>query len=251
MCVLQGVLCKRLDKGEKDMKKQQTQTINKSRTILALLIPIIELALGTLVVPLIASTKGEKIIITVAIAVIGFIAALLLFGNVLKKDWPSFRRHIWRNLALAILGVVAAHLLLIFVRYLIGIIGGSGMNAVASNNEMLSIQSASLDLLGSLTALMAPFTEEIVFRHALFYQWKGRGILTGIMLIVSSIAFGLVHWNNFDGQIIRMIPYMCVGLFFALIYYFSKNIWQSIMTHFFFDIISFASALFIFVITLF
>lgn len=231
------------------MAKQQT--ISKGRTIAAVFIPIIMLVLGTFVVPLVASGQGAKIVFTVLIAALGFISALLLYGHVLKKDWPAFRRHLWRNLALAVVSVVAAHLLLRFVRYIIGVISGSSLAAAAGSLDLLSMQTAALGVLGSLTALMAPFTEEIVFRHALFYQWKGRGILTGIMLIVSSIVFGLVHWNNFDGQIIRMIPYMCVGLFFGLIYYFSKNIWQNIMTHFFFDIISFLSALFILVVTLF
>lgn len=231
------------------MEKQQT--ISKSKTVLALCIPVLELVLASLLMPLIASSKGEKIVFNVAIAFIGFAGSLVLFGNVLKKAWPSFRQHLWRNLALAILGVIAAHLLLMLVRNLLSFIAGASITAGAASYETLSMQTASLTLFGSLTSLMAPFSEEIIFRHVLFYQWKGRGILTGIMLFVSSISFGLVHWNNFDGQIIRMIPYMCVGLFFAVIYYFSKNIWQNIMTHFFFDIISFLSALLLFVFALF
>lgn len=230
------------------MEKQLT--INKKKTILAVSIPIIELALATFVMPLVVSNKSGKIIFTVSIAFLGFLVALLLFGDVLKNDWPAFRKHLWRNLGLAVLGVVAAHLLLFLIRRLIDMIAGSSLAVGTGVNDMMSIQAASLGLLGSLTALMAPFTEEIVFRHALFYQWRARGIFTWLMLLISSISFGLVHWNNFDGDVVRMIPYMCVGLFFGLVYYFSRNIWQNIMTHFFFDIISFLSALLIFVMEL-
>lgn len=225
-------------------------TINKQKTILAILIPIIELALVSYLMPLVVSSRNGKIIFSVLVAALGFIAALALFGDVLKKDWPAFRKHLWRNLGIALLSVVLTHLLLFGIRQLLGAVTGQELAAGTTSYEMMSMQAASLGLLGSATSLMAPFTEEIIFRHALFYQWKGRGIVTWLMLLVSSLLFGLVHWNNFDGDIISMIPYMCIGVFFALIYYFSKNIWQNIMTHFFFDSIAFLSALVVFVFEL-
>lgn len=117
----------------------------------------------------------------------------------------------------------------------------------AINTSVLSIQMASMGLVASLTTLMAPFTEEIIFRHALFFQWKNNKVLMWVMFFVSSIAFGLIHWNNFNGDVVQMIPYMVVGAWFALIYFWSKNIWQNIMTHFLFDFVQFASAIFVLV----
>lgn len=55
---------------------------------------------------------------------------------------------------------------------------------------------------------------------------------------------------NFDGNVIAMIPYMLVGAWYALIYFFSKNIWQNILTHFLFDVIQFLGALLVFVVAL-
>ncbi|MFV5770202.1 CPBP family intramembrane glutamic endopeptidase [Pediococcus acidilactici] len=62
------------------------------------------------------------------------------------------------------------------------------------------------------------------------------------MFILSSVLFGLIHWNNFNGDLLQMIPYMFVGAGFAVIYYKSQNIWQNIMTHFFFDFIQVLAA---------
>lgn len=70
------------------------------------------------------------------------------------------------------------------------------------------------------------------------------------MFFVSSIAFGLVHWNNFQGDIMQMIPYMFIGAFFATIYYFTRNIWQNIITHFMFNFLQFGAAIFLLIVAI-
>ncbi len=104
-------------------------------------------------------------------------------------------------------------------------------------------------VVANLTTLMAPFSEEIVFRHVLFYQFKKYKILFYIMFVLSSVAFGLIHWNNFNGNVYLMIPYMCIGLVLALIYWLGRNIWFNIFTHFFFDFGQFLAALLLFVMS--
>lgn len=223
----------------------EAQPINPVKTILALAIPPIELIVGTFVSQLF---KNQTLLITlnVLIFAIGLIVALFLYHDVLAKDWPRFRQHLWRNLLLAIVGVFVMYGLLSLTRMALK----PFVSAEAASPMLLSIQTAGLGVVASLTTLFAPFTEEIIFRHALFYQWRGRGFLTWLMFIVSSISFGLVHWFNFHGQVLQMIPYMVVGAAFALIYYFSKNIWQNIMTHFFFDFVQFAAAVLLFVVAI-
>ncbi|MDR3151145.1 MAG: CPBP family intramembrane metalloprotease [Candidatus Peribacteria bacterium] len=44
--------------------------------------------------------------------------------------------------------------------------------------------------------------------------------------------FGIVHLNNFGGSLLLTVPFMVTGVYFALIYYFTKNIWYSISIHF-------------------
>lgn len=214
--------------------------IAPAKTILAILIPILELVLGSLV----SKIQGTwaKILLTDLVFLIGMLVLLGLYGGVLKKDWPKFKAHIWRNLLLAILGMIVLYGVLAAVRN----IPGLNPKAATLSMDVLSLQvsqTSLITLVGSLTTLMAPFSEEIVFRHVLFYQWRGRKALTGILFCVSAIAFGLVHWQNFNGDIRAMVPYMAVGAVFNLIYLWSKNIWQSIATHFFFDFLSVLGAI--------
>ncbi|GEK29275.1 CPBP family intramembrane glutamic endopeptidase [Furfurilactobacillus siliginis] len=222
----------------------KAQPINPFKTIVAILIPLAELGLGTIAADLIHNQLAS-IIVNVIIFGAGLLLALYLYGDVLKADWPKFRAHIWRNLLLAIVGVFALYALLAATRLII-----KPSASAAAMPVLLSANPAAIGIIASLTSLFAPFTEEIIFRHVLFYQWRGRGWLTGVMFVVSAIAFGLVHWFNFNGDLLQTVPYMFTGVFFAAIYYFSKNIWQNIMTHFFFDFIQFLSAIFVFVMSL-
>lgn len=220
----------------------KAQPINPIKTIIAILIPLAELGLGSILADLIHNQLAS-IIINVIIFGSGLLLALYLYGDVLKADWPAFRAHIWRNLLFAVIGVFALYALLAATRLVI-------KPASAATPILLAANPAALGIIASLTTLFAPFTEEIIFRHVLFYQWRGRGWLTPVMFIVSAVLFGLVHWFNFNGQIMQTIPYMLTGALFAGIYYFSKNIWQNIMTHFLFDFIQFLAAIFVFVISL-
>ncbi|WP_163926585.1 CPBP family intramembrane glutamic endopeptidase [Pediococcus acidilactici] len=224
---------------EASLMNRQPLTINKNKLIIAILIPLLELIIGGTVANLIPSMLG-KILFTDLIFFIGFLVAILLYKDVLKRDWPRFKQHLWRNLLFAILGVVAAYLLLSVTRSGLKLF----LSASLSSETLLSfaVSAPALGFLGSLTALMAPLSEEIIFRHALFYQWKNRGLTTWLMFILSSVLFGLIHWNNFNGDLLQMIPYMFVGAGFAVIYYKSQNIWQNITTHFFFDFIQVLAA---------
>ena len=235
----------RLIKKRKVVKEKTI--INKKKLLIAVLIPILELTLGSLIIPHIPSEWG-KIIVNDLIFFIGFIIALNLYKEVLKEDWKKFKTHLFRNFIFAILAVFISYFLLSLVRAALKSFLSAG---ISSHFDVLSFSTAtaSLGLVASLTALMAPFTEELIFRHALFYQWKNRGIVTLLMFLVSSILFGLVHWNNFKGDISQMIPYMVVGAWFAVIYYKSKNIWQNIATHFLFDFIQVLGAILILIIS--
>lgn len=223
----------------------QRQPVSMVKTVIAVLIPLVELGLGALVAKA-TTNHWLRIILVDLIFFVGLCIAIYLYHDVLTDHWHRFRRHLGSGLLIGLGGVIAAYVLLAVVRQGLKAIGVASAGPVS----VMSIQSAGMALVASLTTLMAPFAEEIVFRHALFYQWRGRGILTWLMLVVSSVAFGLVHWNNFNGQLIQMIPYMCVGALFGLIYYFSRNIWQAILTHFLFDVIQVIAVIAMFILAI-
>ncbi|MDR0299981.1 MAG: CPBP family intramembrane metalloprotease [Streptococcaceae bacterium] len=213
------------------MDKTQMR-IDRKKLIIVALIPIVELFLGEVL------GKVPNLMIRLPLALLlfftGMLLAIYLYRDVLKKDWQIFKKRLWLKLLIALALMFATQFLLWLVRQ-----GMMSLNLIPKATESASLsfdlQTTMLSFLPTLLPLMAPFVEEIIFRHALFYQWKNRGALTWVMFGLSAILFGLVHWNNFQGNVMQMIPYMFSGAFFALIYYRSKNIWMNISTHFLFN----------------
>ncbi|MFC6255081.1 CPBP family intramembrane glutamic endopeptidase [Secundilactobacillus hailunensis] len=223
----------------------QRQPVPMIKTAVAIAIPLAELGLGATVVA-VTTNQWLRVVLVDLIFFAGLCTALYLYRDVLVSHWQRYKHHLGTGLLVGIGGVIAAYVLLTVIRQGLNLIGV----ASAGSASVMSIQTAGMALVASLTTLMAPFTEEIVFRHALFYQWRGRGAVTWLMLIISSVAFGLAHWNNFHGQLVQMIPYMCVGALFGLIYYFSRNIWQAVLTHFLFDMIQVIAVIAMFILAI-
>lgn len=229
------------------MESELNKQISPVKTIIAILIPIFELGLGSVVSE---QVSGQVMKATVAggFAVIAFLIAIYLFKDILKSEWHAYRKHIWRDLGLSLIGTILAFMLLAGARVLM-----SAMNLAAGTTlpDVLSIQSAATNLYATIPIILAPWTEELVFRHAIFYQFKAKGRLVFWgLFVVQAILFGLVHWFNFDGNMIEMIPYMLVGLLFGLIYAWSKNIWFNIFSHFFFNIMTPLAAALVLVLSL-
>lgn len=209
------------------------QIQNKKGWLTLLIIPI-ELLIGNFVIyPTISKYTVLSTIVTVLIFMLGFLIAMFLNREFLKEQWLNFKKKFWLKFILSIGLVVVAQMILTFSRSLIGLNKGE-------NSESLSLWISLLpSLWAMIPTLLAPFVEELVFRHYLFMRFKnGNRIIFWGLWLVQSVLFGLVHWSNFNGNIIQMVPYMVIGAFFGLIYYFSKNIWQNILTHFMFNSIA-------------
>jgi Predicted protease of the Abi (CAAX) family len=235
-----------------DFSSHATATVAVSpiKSLVAVALILAELGLGQVLVQP-GQTQLVKVSIAVGLAFVAFLVVVWMFRDVLGSNWRRYREHIVRNIALDVVLMIAVYAVLALVRIgMKAVMGvkrrGRGCRCV----ELPSSDDGGIGLFGSLTVLMAPFTEELVFRHVLFYQWRGHRIVTFLMFFVSSIAFGLVHWNNFNGDVTQMVPYMVIGGFFALIYYFSRNIWQNIITHFLFDFVQFAAALVLLIVAI-
>ncbi|WP_180946893.1 CPBP family intramembrane glutamic endopeptidase [Peptostreptococcus faecalis] len=202
---------------------------NYIKTFITLIIIPLQLLLGELIVkiPSINSDMNMRGVLTLSIAFIGFLIVVLLNKNLLKRDFKVFKKSLWKNIGISIICVILMHLLLYIVRLPLDNLSASKEMDVMSLPLMLSIPL-------SLIPLMAPFVEEIVFRHHLFYRFEKKSVRI-FMFFVSAILFGLIHFNNFNGDIIQTIPYMFMAMFFNLIYLYSKNIWNSITVHFIFN----------------
>jgi len=98
----------------------------------------------------------------------------------------------------------------------------------ATMMAMANMKSATDYLLALLVLAAAPAVfEEVLFRggfQQVFVGWtdhKWAGIL------ITSILFSAIHFSYFG-----FLPRMALGVVLGLIFYYSKNIWLSILLHF-------------------
>lgn len=104
--------------------------------------------------------------------------------------------------------------------------------------SMLSTPLSSIFVIG-FTLLIAPFIEEFCFRYLLLNKYLNddKKSKQMIMIILSSLCFGLLHMINqplstpFLAWVQYLGQYMILGLFFANNYVKSKNYKQSVALH--------------------
>lgn len=203
----------------------------KVRDTVALFMVPYELCLGRLllVLPLAQNTTFAALL-PLLIKVLSLCIIAFLYRDLLKADGNAFKRRAWLKLLLCAGAAYAITWVLKGARWTLGI---------PQSAELLESVTDGLPLwlfiMTSLSPIMAPLTEEMIFRHALFYKFRTNKTLCAIMLIVSAFLFGAVHLGNFGGNLLLTVPYMVVGLVYNLIYFFTKNIWYTISIHFMFN----------------
>ena len=203
----------------------------KTKDILTLFVIPLELGLGYLLASLLsgASTLVQSLA-PFGLKILSLLLIILFNQDLLSESWGRFTRKLWLKLLFCIAAAFSMYFILSAVRSLVGI--------AQSAETMKSITGGlpyGVFLLLSFTPVLAPVTEEVVFRHALFYKFKEQPLWRILMCLVSSFLFGAVHLGNFGGNLKLTVPYMLIGLLYNLIYYFSKNIWTSITIHLLFN----------------
>lgn len=214
-----------------------------------LVIPI-ELLIGDYLFPLLHLNESPKaaLISSTVLFLAGFLVMIYLFHDFLREQWRLFRQKLFLKLLLSILLVVGAFLLLNVVRRLIPSELLQLRNSTSGSSQSLSPDWA---VLAAVAPFIAPFAEELTFRYLLLGKFSNK-LIQLLMLFVQGILFGLIHWNNFNGNVYAMLPYMVLGVYLGLIYLLTKNIWGSIMVHWMFNTMnSMLPALFLLILSLF
>ncbi|MDP9697481.1 type II CAAX endopeptidase family protein [Paenibacillus cucumis (ex Kampfer et al. 2016)] len=205
---------------------------NKKDFIGVSIIPI-EILLGT-VLGQFSLEKNQLLGITLSLGIFltGFLVMIWLYKDFLSSQWKHYKQNkLWIKLFFNALLVLGAFGILSLTRSL--------MDKPLSVNDTYSLSNAmvSMMLIGSIQPFIAPFAEELTFRYLLFGKFNST-LLKLLMFFVSSILFGLIHINNFNGDWIQTIPYMIIGAYFAVIYLVYKNIWSNIIVHWIFNSIN-------------
>ncbi|MFP4150365.1 MAG: CPBP family intramembrane glutamic endopeptidase, partial [Nitriliruptoraceae bacterium] len=88
-----------------------------------------------------------------------------------------------------------------------------------------------------LAVVVAPLTEEVVFRGVLFRAMADR-LNLGVGLVVSSAIFSVIHIEVVASQPVALLGLFTVGLLLALAYHLTGNLMVPILGHAVFNAIS-------------
>ena len=133
---------------------------------------------------------------------------------------------IWRSVLIALAGILMAQAgaaaIALIQTELVGIEAteqGSILELVERGDP------TELLVLGISAIVLAPLTEELLFRHMFFRRLvhnSGPALAFGL----SAVAFSLFHFN-WSGLVI----YVWLGLVFATTYWLSGRVWVAMLTH--------------------
>lgn len=92
----------------------------------------------------------------------------------------------------------------------------------------------------TMSAFEAGVTEETLFRFAvlgiLFYAWRNIKQRLPLAIVTSALLFGLAHLSNamlqhWDMTVLQVLSAFALGLFFAVVYVYTGQLWLAIVMH--------------------
>lgn len=227
-----------------------TKQFDKKTILVILLLPlqfILQSMIKMLNIPK-DSLLQSLLLLLLAVVIVSLV--FLLRGDILKSDFKKFKE---KKLKLLLISILSAIISAIIVNYAKKFIVSSSLMPLSiPESDFTELPNGLIMLIGSIVPTLAPFLEEVVFRHELFYRFNSSKLRSFIFAILSSILFGLLHYYNYSGNIALTIPLMLVGLFYCIIYKLTDNIWTSIFAHMFYNgALSIGASIFIIIMQLF
>lgn len=158
-----------------------------------------------------------------------FLAVYWLYKTILFEHWQKYKQAFWRSSFLVILGAILLQVVISVTRSILPVESSSETESSIDPNSIAFISLLMISLGPLFTALL----EDIIFRYTLLQQlfvspWLWRVVL----VLLNSILFGLIHYHNFDGNLIATVSFMAAGLFLNMIYLWTRNIWHVLLIHF-------------------
>lgn len=153
----------------------------------------------------------------------------LIYKKDLKREFEIFKQnwkeYVFKNIKYWILGLV-----LMSVSNLI--INAITAKEIANNEAYVREMISASPIYGIFSAcIVAPFTEEIVFRKTFKDILKNKYVL----IVTCGLVFGLVHvigtFTSYT-DFLYVIPYGIFGSIFAYLYYKTDTVFTSMSIHF-------------------
>ena len=166
------------------------------------------------------------LLLALSTGAVGTVAYFILMTTVMrawKLSWPGLRPH-WSGDFnwWILLGLVVIDLLF------------TGLNV----GQWPNLHLINWHL--TMSAFEAGVTEETLFRFAvlgiLFYAWRNIKQRLPLAIVTSALLFGLAHLSNamlqhWDMTVLQALSAFALGLFFAVVYVYTGQLWLAIVMH--------------------
>lgn len=171
--------------------------------------------------------------------VLVFLGLILLFHKSLKEEWilfwknkKSFSKESFKAWGKGFLLMILSNMIVLSVTGFEGTMAG---NEVQNRELLVAMPLYAI----SIMCIFGPFIEEMIFRKAFRKAFKNRNTFA----FVTSFLFASLHViNGFDSfslqailenwtQLLFLLPYSALAIFFAYSYYDTKSIFTSVLAH--------------------
>lgn len=158
-----------------------------------------------------------------------FLLICFIYGKMLREHWKKFNSAKWQSWILVIAGAILIQVIIHLTRSLLPL-RHAPAPAVKDNVDIAKPNLVILFI--AMGPIFTALIEDIVFRYTLLSKLFIPDTLWRIILVIAnSVAFGLIHFNNFGGNILATVSFMSAGLFLNLVYIYTKNIWHVLLIH--------------------
>lgn len=156
------------------------------------------------------------------------IILFVIYRKELISEWKKFKNSFWHNFDVGISNWFIGLLLMVVFNTILSVVFKAG---TANNEESVQSMISVFPLMMLImSGLLAPWTEEIVFRKSIRKIFKKKlpyilvsGLLFGMAHVVGS-ATTMTDW-------LFVLPYGSLGVAFAASYYDTETIFTPIMFH--------------------
>lgn len=170
------------------------------------------------------------------------IILFVIYRKELISEWKKFKNSFWHNFDVGIFNWFIGLLLMVVFNTILSVVFKAG---TANNEESVQSMISIFPLMMLImSGLLAPWTEEIVFRKSIRKIFKKKlpyilvsGLLFGMAHVVGS-ATTMTDW-------LFVLPYGSLGVAFAASYYDTETIFTPIMFHMIHNILLVLVAIFL------
>lgn len=178
--------------------------------------------------------SGNQVLVNLALIASNFITLIIfvfIYRKTIVKDLYKFNKKDFKTgFNYWITGIV----LMILLNVVLSIIGGTLVGNETANREIIK-NFLPYAIFGM--CIYAPVVEELVFRRALRPAFNNKylygltsGLIFGSIHVFDEIA-NLLSTGVFTINLLYVLPYVGLGMFFAFSYYETDNIYSTITFH--------------------